>query len=378
MNALDHSLPRLKRELRVVVIYNGDSGEPGAVIRPTYNPRSSKSYRPVAEDIAAALRAQGFRHVVTLPDDMRLGEALQRERIDFAWINSAGVQGYNPACHTPATLEMLGVPYVGHNPLNAGTLDNKHVFKHGLQALGIPTAPFVVWDPTRGRFTHRDNVQFARVFGDHAGPFVVKPASGRGSQHVVLVKDRAGLDDKVEEIGAITRNTVLVETFLSGPEYAVAVCGPLTVRGGAIREGDGPTVFSAVERMLAADEPIFTSMDVKPITTDRARLLDPVADGPALDGLVALAQRIYVEFQLRTLVRLDVRSDANGMLHVLEANPKPDLKAPDGRQTNLVAIGLDRLGMDYPDLVLSLLMDRFAFYVRNRAASVPHLTALLD
>ena len=31
--------------------------------------------------------------------------------------------------HAPALLEMLGVPYIGHNPLAASLLDNKHVFK---------------------------------------------------------------------------------------------------------------------------------------------------------------------------------------------------------------------------------------------------------
>jgi D-alanine-D-alanine ligase len=374
---VQQSLPALRSGLKVAVLYNGNPAEPGAVIRTTHNPRSSKSYRPVAEHIAHALIEQGFEHVVTLPDDMRLGERLRGARIDFAWINSAGVQGYNAAAHTPSVLEMLGVPYVGHSPLNAGTLDNKHAFKYALQAMGIPTAPFITWDGSRGPFAYATSKQFQRVFGDYLGPFVVKPTSGRASQNVVVVEGRRELDTEVARISALTRNTVLVETFLPGLEYAVAVCGPVLVGRDVVALEPDPVAFSAVQRLLGPDERIFTSMDVKPITTARARLLDPKADTPVHGDLLALARRIYTEFDLDSLIRLDVRADAHGVLHVLEANPKPDLSAPNAAATNLVVMGLAQLAMTYGDLIESLLVERIFFYLWHRRPSVPHLAVLV-
>ena len=61
-----------------------------------------------------------------------------------------GVQGYNSTSHAPAMLEMLGMPYVGHDPLNATTLDNKHAFKREAVCAGLPTAPFMTWHMSRG------------------------------------------------------------------------------------------------------------------------------------------------------------------------------------------------------------------------------------
>jgi D-alanine-D-alanine ligase len=117
-------------------------------------------------------------------------------------------------------------------------------------------------------------------------------------------------------------------------------------------------------------------MDVRPITQDRTRLLGP-ADGGIYDELVQLARAVHGEFQLRALVRLDVRADNDGRLHILEANPKPDLKRPDGKQTSLVCVGLGAHGMNYEDLILSQLIDRLEHYLRNRPAAVRHIVERL-
>jgi len=69
-------------------------------------------------------------------------------------------------------------------------------------------------------------------------------------------------------------------------------------------------------------------------------------------------------------VRLDVRADARGDLYVLEANPKPDLAAPRASSTSLICAGLDRYGMSYDDLVLSILADRVATLFDGRERSV--------
>ncbi|MGV2390413.1 MAG UNVERIFIED_CONTAM: hypothetical protein LVR29_25815 [Microcystis novacekii LVE1205-3] len=123
--------------MRIAVIHGGDSCREGAVIYKTHNPRSTKTYEQVAQDIAETLRAIGFCHVFIMADDMQLPQKLKQEKIHIAWLNTGGVQGYNPTCHTPALLEMLGIPYVGHNPLNSSILDQKHIFKRELQAQEI-------------------------------------------------------------------------------------------------------------------------------------------------------------------------------------------------------------------------------------------------
>jgi D-alanine-D-alanine ligase len=375
---LQEQIERLKNVLRLAVVFGGDKTAPGAVINQFPNARSWKSYEKVAEDLAAALQRLGFEVVELVPDDMRLGERLRTAGVNFAWLNTGGVQGLGSMCHAPAMLEMMGIPYVGHGPLAVGSLDFKHLFKRDLLLMGLPTAPFVVWHPAFGDLEPRLDPRFREVFGDYHGPFVVKPVSGRASQNVTVVDDAADLQHVAGSIFQTTENHVLIENFLPGREYCVAVCGPTVAHNGRLERLGTPFVFSAIERMLDVDERIFTSMDQRPVTTDRVRLLHPTTDAALLEQLSSLATKVYRELGIETLVRLDIRADADDRLYVLEANPKPDLKAPQGDQTSLVCAGLAEEGMSYDDLVLGLLADRLDMLFSQRRGTVHHLLKLLE
>lgn len=375
---LQAQIDQLRAQLRFAVIYSGDKSADGTVIYPTFNPRSWKSYEAVAQDIADALSRIGFCNVVVVPEDMHLAKRLQRERIHMAWLNTGGVQGFNSMSHAAAMLEMLGIPYVGHDPLAAGILDNKHAFKRDLQHLGIPTAPFMTWHLARGPFRPKVNSHFIRTFKDHWGPFVVKPICGRASLHVHFVEEEADLPDAVAQVYGATDNHVLIEAYLPGREFCVAVNGLVVAHDGKLSRRKEPFVFAAVERLLEPNERIFTSMDVRPISANRVWSLDPVADANEVAQLHEIGREIYLEMSLEALIRLDVRADAVGKLHVLEANPKPDLKAPTKDVTSLVCAGLSRHGMSYDDLILSLFADRLDHLFSQRRGSVTHLTSLLE
>ena len=378
MALLEQQIDRLKSRMRLAVIFGGDKSAPGSVVYQSHNTRSWKSYEAVAQDIAAALGRHGFRHVELMPDDMRLGDRLRRRGIHMAWLNTGGVQGYNPAAHAASMLEMMGVPYVGHDPLAATTLDNKHAFKRAAACAGIPTPPFTTWHMARGPFRPDLNSRFKRAFGDYAGPFVVKPVSGRASLHVHVVPDVAGLPAMIAEIYRATENAVLIEQFLSGREVCIAVAGPVIAPGGRLVRGARPCTFAALERVLAADERIFTSMDKRPITADRLKPLDPNRDAKLLEGMRRLAYETYFEFNLSSLIRLDLRADENGNLFILEANPKPDLKQPAEGVTSLISAGLSEVGMEYDHLILCLLADRLDYLFTHRRGVVQHLFDLME
>ena len=377
MAQLEAQIEQLMGRLRLAVIFGGNKQTPGGVVYASRNTRSWKSYEAVATDIAESLRRLGFRHVHLLPDDLRLGDRLRRDGIHMAWLNSGGIQGYNPTAHAPSMLEMLGVPYVGHDPLAATTLDNKHAFKRAALCAGLPTAPFVTWHMARGPFQPEVNSLFHRAFGRYAGPFVVKPVSGRASLHVHVIDDVASLPDAVAAVYAATENLVLIEKYLPGREFCIAVAGPVTSRGRFLMRGDEPFTFAALERVLAADEQIFTSMDVQPITSERCRPVDAGQDGALLERMRRIACEVFLEFNLGSLIRLDMRADAAGNLFILEANPKPDLKRPTRHVTSLIAEGLAESGMDYDDLILSLFADRLDFLMAHRRENIAHITDLL-
>ncbi|MEG3975555.1 ATP-grasp domain-containing protein [Microcoleus sp. herbarium8] len=376
LNLLPQYLEKLFVKLRIAVVFGGNCDRQGAVIYKTHNPRSWKSYEIVAREIARALTEIGFQHVFVIPDDMNLPAQLKEQKIHLVWLNTGGVQGYNPVCHTPALLEMLGMPYVGHNPLNSSTLDNKHAFKRELQSVGIKTAPFMTWHPSQGIFKPNLHERFATVFGDYRGPFIVKPVSGRASLQVHFIDKIEGLSQAVSEVHRETHNTALIEKYLPGREFCVAVCGYVTHAKGCFTKNPKPFAFSTVERVFEPEERIFTSMDQKAITADRGRLMGE--EEPELkQRLIELACQIYWEFSLNSLVRIDIRSDAEGSLYVLEANPKPDLKHPDENVTSLVTLGLAEYGMSYKDLIFSLLADRLDYLLTQHIAIIPHIVDLL-
>jgi len=374
---LEECVERLLPRLRVAVIFGGSKSTPGSVIYPSGNTRSWKSYEAVATDIAESLSRIGFRHVCLMPDDMFLGERLRRDGIHMGWLNTSGVQGRNPACHAPAMLEMFGVPYVGHDSLAATTLDNKHAFKREAVCAGLPTTPFVTWHMARGPFKPEINSRFQRAFGAYPGPFVVKPVSGRASLHVHFVDRRAELPDAVAEVYRATENVVLIEKYLSGREFCIAVAGPITSRSRRLVRGTAPFTFAALERVLSEDERIFTSMDVRPITAERCRPLDANMGSDWRQKLHAIACEVFLEFNLASLIRLDLRADEAGTLFILEANPKPDLKRPTQGVTSLIAAGLRETDMDYDDLILSLFADRLDLLLSYRRKDVQHIIELI-
>jgi len=369
---------QLLSQVRMAVIYGGDKGVDGAVIRKSHNQRSWKSYESVARDIAASLGRIGCQNVVVLPDDMRLASRLEAERVHMAWLNTGGVQGHSAISHAPSLLEMLGIPYIGHDPLTAASLDNKFFFKRQLMAIGIPTAPFVVWHPSTSPADPTRDRKFAQAFRGWDGGFIVKPITGRASLHVHYVENASGLAERASEVFATTQNHVLIEAFLSGREYCIAVAGPIVAGDSHLRRLARPFAFAGVERVLSEGEHVFTSMDLKPITQDRVRALDPVEDALTLDTLEDIAATLFTEFPLKTLVRLDVRADHSGRLFVLEANPKPDLKAPEGKGTSLICAGLKRYGMSYDDLVMSIFANRVAEILDDEDGITAALDRLID
>ncbi|MGF1870789.1 D-alanine--D-alanine ligase family protein [Photobacterium indicum] len=359
----------IRNNLKIAVIHGGDKSQTQSYIFENLSPRSTKTYAPVAHDIANALRESGFDSVEVLAEDIHLAKQLESKKIDLVITNSGGLQGFDAMCHLPSTLEMLGVPYVGHSPMTAGILDNKHLFKHEIKAAGLPTAPFI----TIGIGEDFDSESNQQALDDIASSFprgfVVKPVSGRASIHVYPVFDRADLKAVVSKVQNATNNIVMIEPFLPGREFVVAVAGEYIFKNGELTQSTTPLAFSITERILEADEPIFTSMDVKPITQDR---LVAVNEPVLRAQLAEIGQKIYRQLGLQTLVRVDLRMDEVGNLYVLETNPKPDLKRPEGSKVSLVCHDLAREGMNYSDLIQSLVFNRLSFLKSKRPMALKH------
>lgn len=353
-------LDRARGSLKIAIVYAGDKNDLDTVINTGINSRDWKSYRLVAENIAKTLEKEGFSDVAVLPEDRHLGTELAKRGVDIVWLNSGGVQGINPMAHAPSLLEMLGVPYVGHNPLAVSLLDNKHVFKSVCSAATLPTARFVVLPPSLSSDDLKNSPKFRAAFGNFSGPFIVKPVSGRASKNVHFVDSSDELKTAIEDVREKTGHLCLIEEFLPGDEFAISIMGPLIRRKGKFHDLPQPFAFSAVQRCFESQERIFTSMDEKPITHDRIRLLDGTQESDIIARLENLAREVFSCFTLSSLVRLDLRMNENGELMILEANPKPDLGEPTENIASITCSGLANQEMSYQDLVISIFAERLS------------------
>jgi D-alanine-D-alanine ligase len=367
-------LPPLKKRARIAVVYGGIARAGSTVINETINGRGTKTYEAVAHYIAGALRQLGFYEVELVPEDMHLAARLIERKIDLVWLNTGGIQGACPMSHAAAICEQVGIPYVGHSPGAVSLLDDKGLFKCRLASLGIPTAAFVIVNAAQAVSLAALGERFR---GQEQERFVVKPVSGRASLNVEVASRLADVPDLIERVRAATGGgSVLVEEYLCGAEYAVAVDGPWCSQGGGktITKLGRPHAFSAVERVLGDSELIWPSMDVRAITDDRMKL----TSGPTQAALLALAEHVYRDCGLESAVRLDIRADWSGSLRVLEANPKPDLAPPTDRSTSVICVGLPEAGMTYNDLILSILINRLDYLHTHRPALFATLGKVLD
>ena len=267
--------------------------------------------------------------------------------------------------HAPALLEMVGVPYIGHNPLAVSILDNKHVFKSMCMAASLPTARSVVIDPSSEGWNFIYSEHFESVFYGFPGPFVIKPVSGRASKNVYFVDSKREVKHAVEKVWNETNYLCLVEEYLPGREFAISIMGSRVRQDGEFVIHDGPFAFSAVQRVFEPHEKIFTSMDEKPITDDRIRLLDLSRESGLIREMEHLARQVFAWFTLSSLVRLDLRESGDGELHLLEANPKPDLKRPSEHSASITCRGLAQRKMSYADLIVSILAERLTVLAKT-------------
>lgn len=346
----------LKSRAKIGVIYSGSNQNAGSVIYQTYHTRHWKSYQQVALDISQTLRENGFERVVTFEDDMNLVNRVLQEQIDMVWLNTGGVQGRTAIAHAACALEAAGIPYIGHNPLTYALLDHKLHFKRFLQGLGLPTPPFVVWEPMRDL---QGASEFLSAFHNHVclrrGPWVVKPVNGRGSQYIFVIEKEAELLQAIAEVYEHTSNAVLVEQFVPGREYCVSGGAYVWANEQGLSLLDGPLVFGFMEKDVPKGNHIFLSLDQQSLTKNRAWLLSHQDDAAVIEVLAGICRRVVMALSLEYLVRLDLREDEDGTIMILEANPKPDLKRPNGNTSSLVAMGLESIDINYPQFIEGLM-----------------------
>lgn len=114
-------------------------------------------------------------------------------------------------------LEILGIPYIGSGVAASAMAINKAKAKMVYASAGIPT-------PVSLSYTDLSQVDFDQLIQCVGSHCVVKACFEGSSNGIYMVEDRDALEDAVKSAFALD-GEVLVEQYVAGSEYTVAVVG---------------------------------------------------------------------------------------------------------------------------------------------------------
>jgi D-alanine-D-alanine ligase len=296
--------------------------------------------------IEAVEQALGFfGSVVRLEADATFPQRLARARPDLVFNMAEGLRGVNRESHVPAICEFVGVPYTGSDPLTLGLALHKGRAKEVLAYRGVPTAPFAVAErPEDGE----------RIAAALRFPVFVKPIAEGSSKGIFannLCRDAGQLRERLAFLLKEYAQAVLVEAYLPGPEFTVAILGNksearcLPVVGfdfGTLPDGSAPVygyeakwVWDTRERPLE----IFTCPAPVPAPLYRE------IERAALDAYHALGCHDWC--------RVDIRVDRFGVPNVVELNPLPGV-IPDPAMNSCFPKAARAAGLGYDELIQSV------------------------
>ncbi len=228
--------------------------------------------------------------------------------VDAALNIAEGFGSRNREAWAPVLLEMAGVPTLGSDALTLSTSLDKAWTNRAVAAAGVPVAPqCVIEGPDAAR-------SLDLAAHDLDFPLFVKPR-WEGSAKGIRVSSRvADRDALVREVGRVTRDyqqPALVERFVGGPEYTVALVG-----------NDPPRALPVLQRALEAASGIgIHALEVH--GEGGAHHLPGELDASLEARLHELALRVWDALDCLDFCRCDFRLDDRGDPVFLEINPLP-------------------------------------------------------
>ena len=184
---------------------------------------------------------------------------------------------------------------------------------------------------------------------------IVKPiseGSGKGIFASSLVNNQSDLKREVERITKEYSQSALVEEFLTGREFTVAILGnnsdtkilpAIEMRYDKYPEGVIPLYSYEAKWILDTKENTFDVFDC-PANIDKS--LEEKINKVSLDT--------YNVLRCRDWSRIDLRLDRNGVPNIIEINPLPGI-IPDPNENSSFPKAARAAGIEYNDMINSVL-----------------------
>ena len=308
---------------RVAVLFGGDSSE---------REISLLSGNAVLE----ALRQRGVDAHPFDPRDQALPELLT-QRFARVWIALHGPGGEDGTLQ--GALEYLGVPYTGSGVMGSAIGMDKLRTKRLGQAIGVPTADFVVLSGPQDFDTAVERLKL---------PLIVKPAT-QGSSVGMTKVERAGELPAAYAAAAQLEALVFAEAWLPGKEYTVAI-----LQGEAL-----PSIRIETPRT-------FYDYEAKYFRDDTRYFCPSGLPASAEAHLASLALAAFDAVGASGWGRADFMMDAAGRPLLLEINTIPGMTSH-----SLVPMAARAVGIDFAELVWRVLETSFTRRLVTAATAQP-------
>jgi len=285
-----------------------------------------------------------FNPVTLIEADQSAYAKLIETKPDIVFNIAEGFNGVSREAQIPSMLDMLQIPYTGSDPLTLATCLDKARTKEILSYYKIPNAKFAV---TNG-VNHTDSLGLKF-------PLIVKPVfegSSKGIFSSSFVKNIKELKNETERIFIEYNQPALIEEFLSGREFTIAILG----------NGDEAQVLPVIEinyKEFPNDFIPIYSYEAKWILDTKENPLD-VFNCPAKidqgleDKIKSAALKAYNVLRCKDWSRIDIRLDGKEEPNIIEINPLPGI-LPDPGENSCFPKAARAAGLNYNDMINKVL-----------------------
>ncbi|WP_058912253.1 D-alanine--D-alanine ligase [Entomohabitans teleogrylli] len=225
-------------------------------------------------------------------------------------------------------LEFLGLPYTGSGVMASAITMDKLRTKLLWQGAGLPVAPWVT--------LRRSDMPLPAAMGERVAalgmPVIVKPSREGSSVGMSKVDDLAALPAALE-LAFRHDDEVLVEKWLSGPEFTVALLGD--------------EILPSIRIQPAG---IFYDYEAKYLSDETQYFCPSGLEAEREQALNELVRQAWQVLDCRGWGRVDVMLDADGQFYLLEVNTSPGMTSH-----SLVPMAARQAGMSFSQLVVRIL-----------------------
>lgn len=299
------------KQQTIAVLYGGSSAE---------REISLKS----GSAIALGLQQAGFKVSLIDTKNFCLSDLVKQD-IDRVFIALHG-RGGEDGCLQGA-LQYMNIPYTGSDVLGSALSMDKIRSKQVFQAMGLPTAAFSIVEKS-----HYQPSDAEHILASLGGKVMVKPANEGSSIGMAKADNIESLNHAL--IGAFGFDEqVLVEAWINGPEYTVAILGNEAL----------PAIHMETPREFYDYEAKYQSTSTQYHCPSGLSKVDE-------NNLQNLALKAFNATGAKGWGRVDVMRSEQGNWQLLEVNTVPGMT-----ETSLVPKAAKQYGLNFSELVTRII-----------------------